>query len=56
MDKPVAAEKLCEACSAPFVPNKPWQRYCNDRCRDDYWRLVRQLAKIAARNRLGART
>jgi len=23
----------CAACSTPFVPNKPWQRFCSTPCR-----------------------
>ena len=28
----------CKECGQFFVPNKPWQKFCNRDCKDGYWK------------------
>ena len=34
----------CVQCGAEYDKKKTWQRFCKDKCRDDYWVEMRQLA------------
>ena len=30
----------CKFCKAEFMPKRDWQRFCEDKCRKQYWRSV----------------
>jgi hypothetical protein len=31
------SEKICAFCEIVFVPNRPFQKFCKDKCRTVYW-------------------
>lgn len=35
---------VCNQCGAEYQKAKAWQRFCTNKCRDDYWVEMRQLA------------
>jgi endogenous inhibitor of DNA gyrase (YacG/DUF329 family) len=42
----------CKECGKAFVPNRPFQVFCNDRCKGAYWRhRYRQQAVEEAEDR-----
>jgi hypothetical protein len=46
----------CKECGKAFVPNRPFQVFCNDKCKGAYWRRqYRQRAVEEAEDRRGAR-
>lgn len=37
----------CDTCHAPFIPNRPWQRFCSTPCRRQYHRTETRDAILA---------
>ena len=46
------ADRRCDTCQKDYEPVKAWQRFCSAECRESYWQSVRELAKIANRQRV----
>ena len=37
----------CEECGGEYCQEKSWQRFCNQKCRDDWHNHRRKLAQVA---------
>lgn len=41
--------KPCDQCGTPFVPKRPWTRFCRTKCRNDWHSAMRPEAVKEAR-------
>lgn len=49
VESEVVSVRNCDYCHEEFIAVKPWQSFCQTRCRNLWWQDARSLAKRVRR-------